>query len=64
MEASKGHQAIEPSIGHQVGIFFHLLPSPFLEKGEFRSFGTFFPWTFFFNSNLENTCSHNLLEEK
>jgi len=25
-----GHQALEPSIAHQVGVFLHLFPSPFL----------------------------------
>ncbi len=40
---SIGHQAMEPSIGHQVGIFFHLPPSPCFEKGEFGSFRAFFP---------------------
>jgi hypothetical protein len=27
MEPSKGHQVMEPSIGHWIGIFFHLLLS-------------------------------------
>jgi hypothetical protein len=30
LEPFKGHQALEPSIGHQVEIFLHLLPSSFL----------------------------------
>ncbi len=37
MEPSIDHQAVESSIAHQVVIFFHLLPSPFLEKGKFES---------------------------
>jgi hypothetical protein len=24
------HQTLEPSIGHEVGVFFHLLPFPFI----------------------------------
>jgi hypothetical protein len=61
----KGHQAIEPSIGHRVRIFFHLLPSPSLKKGEFRSLvAFFFSGHLFFNSNIENIHSHNLFEEK
>jgi hypothetical protein len=42
---SIAHQTMEPFKGHQVGIFFHLFPSPFFEKGKFGSFGAFFPQT-------------------
>jgi hypothetical protein len=73
MEPFKGHQAIKPSITHQaikpsishrVRIFLHLPPFPFLKKGKFGSLVALFLRTFFFNSNLKNTCSHNLFEEK
>jgi hypothetical protein len=40
---SIAHQAIEPSKGHQVGIFFHFLPSPSFKKGKFESFGALSP---------------------
>jgi hypothetical protein len=41
---SIAHQAMEPSKGDQIGIFFHFLSFPFIEKGESRSFGVLFPW--------------------
>jgi hypothetical protein len=64
MEPSKGHQVMKPSIDHQVGIFFHLLPSPSLEKGEFRSLLALSFLDIIFNLNIGNTCSYNLPWEK
>ncbi len=52
--------SIGTSIGHQVGIFFHLLPSPSLEKVNLDHLKLFFP-DIIFDSNLENICSHNFL---
>jgi hypothetical protein len=58
-----GHQALEHSIGHQALD----LPSPpfsFSLRGGLESFGVLSFPNVVFNSNLENTCSHNLLEEE
>jgi hypothetical protein len=51
---------MEPSIGHQVGIFLHVL---LLKKTNLDHLELYF-WRIIFNSNLENICSHNFLEEK
>jgi hypothetical protein len=60
MEPFKGHRVMEPSIGHQVGIFLHVL---LLKKTNLDHLELYF-WRIIFNSNLENICSHNFLEEK
>jgi hypothetical protein len=59
--SSIGHQAYEPSIGHQVGIFFYLLPSPFIE-GELGSLQVFFS-KHNFQLSFNNICSYNLLRQ-
>jgi hypothetical protein len=59
MEPFKGHQALEPSIGHQVRIFLHLSPFLFLEKPNLDHSNIIF------DLNLENICSYNFpWEEK
>jgi hypothetical protein len=50
---------LEPSIGHRVVIFFHLLPSHFFKRMDFDHL-KFFLLDTNCDSNLENTCSHNL----
>jgi hypothetical protein len=57
---SIGHQALEPSKGHQVGIFLHLIPSTSLWKGKFKSLGALFFTNIIFDLSLENICSYNL----
>jgi hypothetical protein len=63
MEPSKGHQSLEPSIGHRVEIFFTSFLFFFFKKVNSDHWGFLSP-NIIFNSNLENTCFHKLVEEE
>jgi hypothetical protein len=42
LEPFVGHQTLEPSTGHQIGVFLHLLPFPSLQKANLNNLRLFF----------------------
>jgi hypothetical protein len=72
MELSKGHQAWNLSratkqwyllLATKLRSFFTSFLLLFFQKGKFESLRFSFP-EIIFNSNLENTCSHNLVKKE